>query len=308
MLRQGLAGMVMAALVVGCGTSARFSPAIDEVAAAARAVDTKIAEAVAPDLAAARRAQTRDAALGRDLWVLSPDCLALAEASANPALSGCRIDKTRFGDRSAAPNLAEDVTRKSKALSDYVTALDVLANATSEEELFASIAVARIAFKDIGGRSGAEDLARFVSGLGDSSERIEAVGRAAFDALRYRKLREVVTEADPALAEVVSDIQIGLLALGKDPGFLARSLALQQANANAQLLRGQDEAAVAAYRALETAHAAFVETYDDTLVGQVGRVAQAHRGLAAAMADPEDPERIAGYLEALRGLARQVRE
>jgi len=299
---------IVVAALAGCGTNERFAPGVSDVADATKKIDAEIERLLAPDFATALAEQTRQAALGSDLWVASPECLQLAEVSATPALSACRIDKTTFGDRAPPPNLAADIARKSGALTAYVDALDILTNATSEEELFAALAVAQVSFRDLGRTSDTGLLDGFVADIDMNQERIETFGAAAFDALRFRKLQEVVTASDADVAAVVSEIQIGLLALGKDPAFLSRSLRLQQANGMVQAMRGQGEIAVSAYQELEAAHADFVDNYDASLIGRVGLVAQAHGGLVAALKRPDSPEEIVAYLEALRGLSDFIEE
>lgn len=293
--------------LAACGT-ARFAPSVEKVAEATRKIDTEIATILKPDFEAARAEELRQAALGNDLWVLSPECLKLAEASATPPLASCEIQKTVFGDRQPPPNLASDIARKSSVLSNYVDALGVLSSADSEEEMFAALAVARTSLGKLGDKSGSDGLQSFVAGLDDNKDKIEGLGKAAFDALRFRKLKKIVGNSDAAVSDLVAEIQIGLLALGKDPAYLTRSLRLQSANGNAQALRGQGSAAVAAYAELEAAHADFVKNYASSLIGRVGLVAQAHSGLAAALRQPDSSEQVVAYLEALRGLVDTIKE
>jgi hypothetical protein len=292
--------------LTACNTTERFAPSVDQVATATTRINTEIEALLKPDFASAEAEATRQAALNNDLWVLSPECLQLAEVSATPGLARCDIQKTPFGDQPASPNLASDTARKSRVLTDYVEALGVLSNADSEDELFAALAVANVSFSEFGRASDSAALKSFVADIDAQSDKIESAGRKAFDALRYRKLKDVVTKRDADVSALVSEIQIGLLALGKDGAFLSRSLRLQQANANAQALRGQGAAAVAAYQELQAAQADFVDNYDRSLIGRVGLVAQAHNGLAAGLRNPDSPEEIVSYLEALRRLANDV--
>jgi hypothetical protein len=293
--------------VVACSTE-RFAPGVEKVAVATKKIDADLEPLLRP-LLEERRIAARDKAAGDNFrFAINESCLDLTFLRATPPATRCEIDVTPFGDAAPPPNLPADLARKMDVLGDYVGALGILASAESEDELFAALAVARTSLGELGEAASSETLTELSEDLTKNKEAIEGVGRAAFDALRYSRLKSVVTESDGAVGELAVEIQKAIYALNLDPVFKAKAERLTTANQAVAISRGQGAPYVQAVAELEAAQGDFVASYDRTLIGRVGLVAQAHRGLAQALRNPNSPEDVVTYLEALRALADTIRE
>ena len=264
---------------------------------------------LSPGLALDVLARLDYAADKAEIWMLSDECSDALAARIRTPVALCQIEKSQTSEDPPPIGHATAAKNNIEGIENYVAALNLLSSASTEAELIASYGAALGGLEKMAASLGGSGLTDFIKGLSERQEQTDAVVDFAIKTLRFRRMREVVLRADPALQRSVRNLQLQLMQLNADPKFDALQKRLTSARDDATEAKMEDGAT---YRPileeLESAHAAFVAHYEKSIYVRVAMIGKAHSGLARALRNPKNPEEIVEYLEGLKVLAATLKE
>jgi hypothetical protein len=296
-------------LLAACSTD-RVSTELDQFSDHTAGVAAAIAPRLVPGLRAEAEEELRIAAEARDAWFLDDTCPQVIDAVPSLSLDDCTILKIPNGDREPYVGQARALDRRMTVLTAYVDALDALSNAALEEEVVESYAGAIAALKSLGKTAESESLAAFVAEREERQDKVSAVVTEAIAAMRYARLRDVVTASDAAVQDLVREIQLGAILLGLEPSYAQRVRELRQVNEEVILsaVTGPTDLHLANLKLLEAELESYKEYYSRTLLYDLGLIARFHHDLAAALRDPGSTEDVIAYLGSLKDLKDKLEE
>ena len=293
-----------AIVAIAACTTEPVETELDQFSRAVRGTTSDVEKLLESGIASEADARLVQAGKNRDFWQLSSECRDVIAGTANFPIEACEINrKVRFPDQ-PYKEPAGAVARKLGVLSAYVTALDGLANAQLESDVTANFGAAVGALKDLGSAAESKKLVEMLDRQAARQDKTDAIVERAIAALRYNKLKKVVISSDAAVAELIREIQLGLIGQGLVPEYSTRAEALNTANkaAGASALSGEGHQANLV--ALEREHKRFAEFYKTTLVYELAVAARNHAALARALKSPGSPEDITNYLISLGELKK----
>lgn len=299
---------VVGAILVLCScTTARVAPEIETFAEAVADTGKAVTPLLRPSLRAEADQALTVAAERGDVWLLTDACRDMIRARPGALAETCGIERIRTDESPRPIGAATAATRRMGVLVDYVAALELLADAGTDREVTEAYGAALAGLENLGKAAPSEGLAGIVAALKGRRGQTDRVVSYAVGALRFNRMRSVVTRADPDVQEVVRDIQLSLFQLRADPEYHRLADALIAAEEAALVADPADPVAYrAALAGLEAAHAAFFAHYDSSIYVKVGRIAVAHAALARTLRRPGSAEEAIDYIKSLRALAAQI--
>jgi hypothetical protein len=302
--------VTLALAISGC-VSPDVATEVDAIGASTRSVSSQTLDALEPQIRAYKAAAPRRAAQNGDVWLLSEACDRNAEVFDTTSLEACKVEKIpNAGAGAVAPTSLQAVERKLQGLSEYMTLLADLAGAETEAEVKVAFGNLVGSLEKLGDQTSSDRIATLAEILDLNSKKVDAVVDTAVSALRARLLRQVVTEAHPAVARLTGEIKAQLLALNFDQEFLNSQAAMFAANdaALAAVPAGDVDATEAAFKALEARHKEFKRAADNSIYTQLDRLAEAHGGLRARLSQRPSKDDLARYVRALKDLKATLKE
>lgn len=295
--------------LAACSTE-RVSTELDDLSDHTGDVAAAIAPKLQPGLRAEAEQELRIAAEARDAWFLDDTCPQVIDGVPSVSLDDCTILKIPNGDREPYLGQARALDRRMTVLTAYVDALDALSDAALEEEVVESYAGAIAALKSLGQTAESERLAAFVAEREKRQEKVGAVVTEAIAALRFARLRDVVTASDAAVQDLVRETQLGVIKLGLEPNYLQRVRELRQVNEDVltSAVTGPTDLHLANLKLLEAELESFKEYYAKTLLYDLGLIARFHHDLAGALKDPGSTDEVIAYLGSLKDLKDKLEE
>ncbi|WP_147115332.1 hypothetical protein [Tateyamaria sp. syn59] len=306
MLIRNILSVLSLTTATACTTD-RVRTDFDSLSDVATRTREALAPRIAPALEAERQAEITAAAQNGDTWLLSEGCAAVLNADASVATSACRIEKIPTGNRTPTLGPASALDRRMKILEAYIASLDLLTDPSLEGELVTAIDSFIDGLDNLGTATESDALLAFAEQRREKRKDTETVVTAAISGLRYTKMRGAVLQNEDTVADLVRTIQLSLIELGLEPGFVSRRQRLRAAEERSELTEVSD---VADYRdalaTLETEHTAFMEYYKETLLYRVGLIEEAHSALARQFRDGASAKEVSEYLKVLVAVSDSI--
>ena len=282
-------------LMAGCTTpdlSAEvrsFSTSVQDVSA-----DYRQALAIGPDAGHTGKIAALVADRSGSLQ-LSEDCF-----DRRADVSACVIDETGLtlpeGSLAGAAGQLD-------MLSDYFTALDLLVTSKGPTDIQNAAALALDSVTSVSTTLAGGGASTFAGELSARRTGISQVAGFLAEQNRYRKLRQIVAQADPAIERLVLSLIDTSISHGIASGTAAedRMDAAQAAMDEAQS-SGTDAGYEAAILRFLAAHQALVTEKQNGLAQRLRLIRQTHAALLRRLSGPPSPEEVVALIERLKSL------
>ncbi len=271
-------------------------------------VSSVVSKEIKGDLEIEQANLPRLAAVNNDTWTTSEACDLLRSPRSEVKLSDCKITKVRLNDSAFPVGKAEAVNRKINGLKDYISALNLLASAQTEEGIVIALAAFESSADKLNKSVNSTDLNQFVKELGEKKAQAEAAIRFSVKNFRARAMKKTVLKSQQNVLDIISETKALLIKLDVDPTYFRLQRELSDADDSASLatLNGSVTEKETAFRDLEIKYASFIGYAKKSIYTKLDLVAQSHTALAGRLKTKPSIDEIIQFVESLKSLSSSL--